>query len=39
MDDEGKSYSGASLANDEDHAGKAIKRKKLKDFDIYKDHR
>jgi hypothetical protein len=39
MDDEGKSYSGDSVVNDEDHTGKPLKTKKLKDFDIYKDHR
>lgn len=38
-EDEGKSYAGVSLSNDEDHKGKPMKGKKLGDFDIYKKHR
>jgi hypothetical protein len=39
MEDEGKFFSGVSNSNDEDHAGKPMKGKKMKDFDIYRGHR
>jgi hypothetical protein len=38
-EDEGKSYAGVSLSNDEDYAGRPMKGKKLGDFDIYRKHR
>jgi hypothetical protein len=38
-EDEGKSYAGVTLSNDEDHKGKPLKSKKLKDFDVYRKHR
>lgn len=38
-EDEGKSFGGVSLSNDEDYLGRPMKPKKLKDFDIYKNHR
>jgi len=38
-EDEGKSFGGVSLSNDEDYLGRPMKAKKLKGFDIYKNHR
>ena len=38
-EDKGKSYSGAGKINDLDADGKPIRPKKMKDFDIYKDHK
>ena len=38
-DDEGKSYAGAGKADDLGADGKLNKPKKMRDFDIYKDHR
>lgn len=38
-EDEGKSYAGVSLSDDEGADGKPMKGKKLKVFDIYKKYR
>lgn len=38
-EDEGKSFNGVSSSNDEDYLGRPMKAKKLKDFDVYKNHR
>lgn len=38
-DDEGKSYSGAGKTEDLDADGGPNKPKKMKEFDVYRDHR
>lgn len=38
-EDEGKSFTGVSGSNDLGASGKPMKNRKLKDLDIYKDHR
>jgi hypothetical protein len=38
-EDEGKSFAGVSKSNDLSASGKTLSPKKMRDFDIYKDHR
>ena len=38
-EDEGKSFAGVSKSDDLSASGKTLTPKKMRDFDVYKDHR